>query len=178
MGTGEQPGEISWLSYLLVLSLALNLGAIGTLAYFRRQEVGGGRGRPAGQSLTVKELCRSLPLQREQCRTLRGMMPEHRKQQQDLRGGLAREQRELWELLKQESPSWPEIQGKIKAISLLQTQAEEEAVRLCLEFQKQLHPQQKAVYLNLLERQLRLGREGTREPIASRGGRGWGGSTR
>ena len=160
VGEGEQPRKRSWLFYLLVFSLALNLATIGVLVYWRRQDVKSAGRRPAGPPLTVKELCRSLPLQKEQCQQIRSMMPERQKQLQDLRDRLAREQRELWELMKQDSPSWPAIQSKIKDISLLQTKVEEEAVQLCLEFQKHLQPEQRAVYLRLLERQLLPGRKG------------------
>ncbi len=84
---------------------------------------------------------------------------------------LAREQKELWEFMKQDSPSWPAIQGKIKEINSLQTLVEEEAVRLCLEFQKHLQPEQRVVYLKLLERQLLSRREGEGAPL--RAGPGW-----
>lgn len=173
----EQPGRRSWLSFLLVFSLALNLATIGTLVFLSRQDVQDAGRRPAGPPLTVKDLCRSLPLQRGQCQQLLSMMPEHQKRRQDLRMGLCREQRELWELMKQESPSWPEIQGKIKEISLLQTKVEEEAVQLCLEFQRHLRPEQRVVYLKLVERQLWPRRKGGGDPATPRAGRGWRGST-
>jgi Spy/CpxP family protein refolding chaperone len=171
IGTAEQRGKRSWLFYLLVFSLALNLTTIGTLVYLKRQDVNVAGRRQAGPPLTVKELCRSLPLQAEQCQKFRSMMPEHKKQRHDLRERLAREQRELWELMKQESPSWPEIQGKIKEISLLQTKVEEEAMQLCLEFQKHLQPEQRVIYLKLLERRLLPRREG--EGMLLRAGPGW-----
>jgi hypothetical protein len=47
--------------------------------------------------------------------------------------------------MKQDSPSWPAIQTKIRDIGLLQEKVEEEAVQLCLEFQKYLQPKQRAV---------------------------------
>jgi hypothetical protein len=91
---------------------------------------------------------------------------------------LTQEQRGLLELMKQDSPSWPEIQGKIKEISFLQTKVEEEAAQLCLEFQRHLRPEQRVVYLKLLERQLRPGRKGGGDPTAPRAGRGQWGSNR
>jgi Spy/CpxP family protein refolding chaperone len=175
---GEQPGKRSWLFYLLVFSLAFNLAGIGAFVYWRCQDVNGSGRRTAGPPLTVKELCRSLPLQTEQCQQIRSMMPERQKERQDLRERLAREQRELWELMKQDSPSWPAIQSKMKDISLLQTKLEEEAVQLCLEFQKHLQPEQRVVYLKLLERQLQPGRKGGYDPVISRAGRGWRGGSR
>jgi len=171
LGTEERPGKRSWLFYLLVFSLALNLMSFGALAYLRRQEVYGAGRRQAGPRLTVPELCRSLPLKPEQCQQFQGLMPEHQQRRQDFRGGLARQQRELWELVKQESPSWPEIQGRIKAISFLHTEMEEEAVQLCLEFQRHLQPEQRAVYLKLLERQLQPPRPGGGDPAGPGPGR-------
>ncbi len=179
VGEAEQPRKPSWLFYLLVFSLALNMGIIGAVVYWRRQDVNSAGRRQSEPPLTVKELCRSLPLQREQCQQIRSMMPERQKERQDLRERLAREQRELWELMKKDSPSWPAMQSKIRDISLLQTKLEEEAVQLSLEFQRHFQPEQRAVYLRLLERQLLPGRRGgggTFTPGAK--GKGRWGSTR
>ncbi len=161
----------SRLFFLLVFSLALNLASLGTLLYLSRQDVQDVGRRQPGPPLTVKELCRSLPLQAEQCQQFRSMMPEHQQRRRGLQMELAREQKELWQLMKQDSPSWPAIQGKIKEINSLQTLVEEEAVRLCLEFQKHLQPEQRVVYLKLLERQLLSRREGEGAPL--RAGPGW-----
>jgi Spy/CpxP family protein refolding chaperone len=171
VGTEEQPGKCSWLFYLLIFSLALNLASFGALAYLRRQEVNGAGRRQAGPRLMVQELCRSLPLKPEQCQQFQGLMPEHQQRRQDFRMGLARKQQELWELVKQDSPSWPEVQGRIKAINLLQRNLEEEAVRFCLEIQKHLQPEQRAVYLELLERQLQPPRPGGGDPATPVAGR-------
>jgi Spy/CpxP family protein refolding chaperone len=177
MGTAEQRRRRPWFFYLLVFSLALNLATIGTLVYLRRQHVNVVGQRQAVPRLTVKELCRTLPLQREQCQQIRKMMHERRKRRHDLQERLAREQRELCELMKQDSQSWPAIQGRIKDISLLQTKVEEEAVQLCLELQGHLQPEQRVVYLRLLERQLRPGHEGN-DLIIPGAGIGKRGSTR
>ncbi len=57
----------SGLFLLLAFSLALNLASLGTLLYLSRQGVQDAGRRQPGPPLTVKELCRSLPLQAEQC---------------------------------------------------------------------------------------------------------------
>lgn len=160
VGTAKRPEKRSWLSYLLVFALAPNLASFGTIAYLRRQEVNGAGRRPAGPVLTVPELCRSLPLKSEQCRQFQGLMPAHQQRRQDSRLGLARQQPELWELVKKDSPSWPEVQGGVKEFSFVHTGMGKEAVRLCLEFQKHLQPEQRAVYLELSERQLQPLRRG------------------
>jgi Spy/CpxP family protein refolding chaperone len=161
----------SWLFFLLIFSLALNLASLVSLVYLSRQDVQDVGRRQPGAPLTMKELCRSLPLQAEQCRQFRSMMPEHQQRRQDLQVRLVREQTELWQLMKQDSSSWPAIQGKIKEINSLQTMVEEEAGRLCLEFKKHLQPAQRVVYLKLLERQLLPRREGEGAPL--RAGPGW-----
>jgi Spy/CpxP family protein refolding chaperone len=179
VGEGEQPRKRSWLPFLLVFSFALNLATIGSLVYLSRQDVQDAGRQPTGPPLTVKKLCRSLLLQAEQCRQFRTIMPEHQKRRQDLRKELAREQGELWELIKQDSPSWPAIQSKIRDISLLQTKEEEEVVQLCLEFQRHLQPEQRAVYLRLLEGQLLPGRKGRGDSFTPGAkGKGRWGSTR
>jgi Spy/CpxP family protein refolding chaperone len=176
--TAEQPGKRSWLFYLLIFSLALNLASFGALAYLRRQEVYGAVRQKPGPRLTVPELCRSLPLKPEQCRQFQGLMPEHQKRRQGFRLGLARQQQEFWELVKQDAPSWPKIQGKIREINQVQRSMEEEAVRFCLEIQKHLQPEQRAVYLKLLERQLQPPRQGGGDPAAPGPGRPQWGNTR
>ncbi len=175
---GDQPGKRSWLFYLLVFSFALDLASFGALAYFRRQDYSGADHRSAGPPLTLQELCRALPLKPEQCRQLRSLMPEHQKRRQDLRVELARGQRALWELLKQDSPSWPDIQKKIQEVSFLQTKMEEESVHLCLEFQKDLQAGQRVVYLKLLEQRLLGEPERRGEFMAPKEGRSWRGGTR
>lgn len=162
VGKGEPLRKRSWLFFLLVFSLALNLGTIGTLAYLRRPDVNGTSRRPAGPPLTVKELCRSLNLETEQCQQFRRMMSEHHQQRRDLQGELARQRQELLSLMKQDPPSWPQIQDKIKEISTRQGKLEEETVRLLMESMKGLTAEQRAAMFPLLERRL--------NPSRSRGG--------
>jgi Spy/CpxP family protein refolding chaperone len=178
VGTAERLAKSSWLFYLLVFSLALNLASFGTLAYLRRQEANSAAQPQPVPPLTVRELCRSMPLNAEQCQQLRNLMSEHQKRRRNLRLGLAQEQRDLWEIMKQDFPSLPEIRGKIKEISLWQTKSEEEAVRLCLEIQKHLQPEERVVYLKMLEWQLRPRREGGGDPAAPGAGRHQWGNTR
>jgi Spy/CpxP family protein refolding chaperone len=75
-------------------------------------------------------------------------------QRRDLQGELTRQRQELFSLLKQDSPSWPEIQGKIKEISTRQGKLEEETVRLLMESMKCLTSEQRAGMFPLLERRL------------------------
>jgi len=100
---------------------------------------------------------------------------DRRKQRQDLRERLAQQQRELWNLVKQDSPFWGGIQSKIRDIISLQTKMEEEAVQLCLEFERLLQPEQRVVYLTLLEKMLRPERDGSGGSSAFKPGGGhWG----
>jgi Spy/CpxP family protein refolding chaperone len=144
------------LLYLVIFSLALNLGTIGTLVYLRYQDQRQAAAREALPPLPLRELWTSLHLDAEQRQALRGLFPEHRRRVQELRGALAQKRLELFELLKGEAPKWSTIQNKVQEISTLQGSLEEEMARFLLEFKKHLKPGQDAAFLNLV--QTRLGR--------------------
>jgi Spy/CpxP family protein refolding chaperone len=144
-----------WLLYLVIFSLALNLGTIATFTYVRYQdmreaEVKGEPGRSPGH----RELWAGLQLDQEQRAQVRKLRPEHRRRVMSLRRDLARKREELFTLIKGDAVQWPQIQGKIREISALQEQLEEEVVRFLLDFKQQLKPQQLAAFYELMERRL------------------------
>lgn len=143
-----------WLLYLVIFSLALNLGTIGTFAYLRYQDhrapALGGPPPP----LLMRELWGRLHLDDEQRQAWRRLLPEHRQRVWQLRGDLAQKREELFLLIKGGAPPWQPILAKIREISDLQGRLEEEVVRFLLEFQKHLKPEQKSAFLNLVERRL------------------------
>ncbi len=154
-----------WLLYLVIFSLALNVGTIGTFAYLRYQDRQDAAVRKELPPIPMREMWRRLNLDQEQRRCLRQMLPEHRRRVRALRWDLAEKRRELFTLLRtEESPAWPAVQAKIREISDLQGKLEEEVVRHLLTLQKQLKPEQKAVFMSLLEQRLRpfQGRMGPR----------------
>ncbi len=142
------------LFYVLIFSLSLNVGVIGTLAYRYFRDAGPSPRIQSGPALTVKEICRSLPLQNEQCQQLQRLMPERQRQRRALRMELDRHRRDLFQLLKQNHPSWPEIQGKLQEIRAQQEELEAQAVRGLMESMQTLAPEQRVAFLALLERRV------------------------
>jgi Spy/CpxP family protein refolding chaperone len=162
----------NWLLYLVIFSLALNFGTIGTFAYVRYQDRQGpaARGEPP---LPMRALWGELKLEPSQRQALRGLFPEHRRKVEALRDGLAQKRLELFDLIKADAAPWDAIQAKIKEISALQGSLEEEMTRFLLEFKKHLTPEQRAALLSRVETRLECG-PGGREAcgFGRRGGPG------
>jgi Spy/CpxP family protein refolding chaperone len=145
-----------WLLYLVIFSLALNVGTIGAFAYLRHQDRREAVVREELPPLPVREMWRRLNLDQQQRRHLREMLPDHRQRVRDLDGELAEKRRELLAMLKaEEAPSWPKVQAKIRNISELQGKLEAEVVRYLMAMQQQLRPEQRDVFVNILEERLR-----------------------
>jgi Spy/CpxP family protein refolding chaperone len=165
-----------WLIYLVIFSLALNLGTIGTIAYLRyqdHQKLAAGPAPPPPPVL-MKSLWRELKLDDSQRQTLRRLFPEHHQKVLAARQELAQKRQELFDLIKTESTPWSAIQAKIQEISALQGGLEEEMARFMLEFKKNLNPEQHAAFLNLLQTRLGCGPEGACGPDGRRRSHGMG----
>ena len=144
-----------WLLYLVIFSLALNVGTIGTFAYLRWQDQQAEPAIPKEPPLPFRKLMRDLDLDQQQRQVLRSLAPEHWRKVRALQQELAQQRRELFSLLKQESlPDWPPVQSKIRDISGLQLRLEEEKVHHLLEVQKNLKPEQRQMFITHLERRL------------------------
>jgi Spy/CpxP family protein refolding chaperone len=153
-----------WLLYLVIFSLALNLGTIGTFAYLRyqdqqRQAVGHPPPPPP-----LRSLWRELKLDESQRQTLRRQAPEHHRRVRALRQELAQKRQELFGLIREDSAPWSAIQAKIQEISALQGSLEEEMARFMLELKKNLTPAQRTAFLNLVQTRLGCGPGGTFGP--------------
>jgi Spy/CpxP family protein refolding chaperone len=162
-----------WLIYLVMFSLALNFGTIGTIVYLRYQDqlrLAAGP-PPLPPPLFMKSLWRELKLDEAQRQGLHRLFPEHRRQVADIRAALAQKRQELFELLKVDTTPWSAIQDKIKEISVLQGRLEEEMARFMLEFKKTLNPEQHAAFLKLLQTRLGCGPEGACPPGGPGSGR-------
>jgi Spy/CpxP family protein refolding chaperone len=155
-----------WLIYLVMFSLALNLGTIGTIVYLRSQDQQKLAAGPAPPSppLPMKSLWRELKLDETQRQSLSHLFPEHHRKVKATRQELAQKRQELFELIKVESTPWSAIQAKIQEISALQGSLEEEMARFMLEFKKNLNPEQHAAFLNLVQTRLGCGPEGACAP--------------
>jgi Spy/CpxP family protein refolding chaperone len=141
-----------WLLYLVIFSLALNLGTIGTFAYLRYQDQ---QRQAVGQPPPpLRALWRELKLDESQRQTLRRQAPEHHRRVRALRQELAQKRQELFDLIREESAPWSAIQVKIQEISALQGSLEEEMARFLLELKKILTPAQRTAFLNLVQTRL------------------------
>jgi Spy/CpxP family protein refolding chaperone len=161
-----------WLIYLVMFSLALNFGTIGTIVYLRYQDQQKLAAGPAPPPL--KSLWRELKLDDAQRQTLHRLFPEHHQKVAAVRQELALKRQELFDLIKVESTPWSAIQAKIQEISALQGNLEEEMARFMLEFKKTLTPEQHAAFLNLVQTRLGCGPEGACPPGGRRHGPGMG----
>jgi len=166
----------NWLIYLLMFSLALNLGTIGTIVYLRYQDQQKQAAGPAPSPppLPMKSLWRELNLDESQRQTLRRLFPEHHQKVTAGRQELTQKRQELFDLIKVESTPWSAIQAKVREISALQGSLEEEMARFMLEFKKNLNPEQHAAFLNLVQTRLGCGPEGACGPDGRRRGPGMG----
>jgi Spy/CpxP family protein refolding chaperone len=163
-----------WLIYLVMFSLALNLGTIGTIVYLRSQDHPQAAAGPAPPPLPMKSLWRELKLDESQRQTLHRLFPEHHKKVKAVRQELTQKRQELFDLMKAESSPWSVIQAKVQEISTLQGSLEEEMARFMLEFKKNLNPEQQAAFVTLLQTRLGCGPEGVCGPDGRRRGPGMG----
>ena len=155
-----------WLIYLVMFSLALNLGTIGTIVYLRfqdQQRLAAGPASPP-PPMPMKSLWRELKLDGSQRQALRRLFPEHHQKVKAVRQELTQRRQELFDLMKAESTPWSAIQAKVQEISTLQGSLEEEMARFMLQFKKDLNPEQHAAFLNLVQTRLGCGPEGACPP--------------
>lgn len=179
----------NWLLYLVIFSMALNVGTIGAFAYLRWQDRQGQEvsrpeippppdhpARPGERPLPFRELLGKLNLDEQQRQTLWRLAPEHRRQVREMRRELAEKRGALFALLKQaELPAWEPVREKIREINDMQLRLEEEMIRHLLEVQKNLRPEQRQVLLGHLEQRLShfwRGRGQSCEPMGPRRGPG------
>lgn len=141
----------NWLLYLVIFSLALNLGTIGTLVYLRYHDQRLAAAQGPLPPLPMRELWGGLKLDETQRQALRKLFPEHRRHVREARAELAQKRQELFDLIKSEAPQWEAIQAKVREISALQGNLEEEMVRFLLELKKNLKPGQDVAFLHLMQ---------------------------
>ncbi|MFZ5449643.1 MAG: Spy/CpxP family protein refolding chaperone [Thermodesulfobacteriota bacterium] len=164
----------NWLIYLVIFSLALNLGTIGTFAYLRHQDQREKFAGPPPPPLPLRSLWRELNLDDSQRQALRGLFPNHHRKVGEIRQELAQKRQELFNLIQEETTPETTIRAKVQEISSLQGSLEEEMVRFMLAFKKNLNHQQQAVFLNKLQARL-CGPEGVCGPMGTGFGRHPGG---
>ena len=161
----------NWLLYLVIFSLALNLGTIGTIAYLRYQDQAQRLSREMPPPLPMRDLWRTLKLDETQRQAVRGLFVQHRAKVEAIRSELFQRRQELFELLKAETPALAVIRAKIGEISASQGKLEEELVRHLLEFRKELKPEQRVAFLDLVQTRLDKALGGPCGPMGGRGPR-------
>jgi Spy/CpxP family protein refolding chaperone len=144
----------NWLIYLVIFSLALNLGTIGTFAYLRHEDQQNKVAGPAPPPPPLRALWRDLNLDSPQRQALHGLFPEHRRKVDEIRRKLAQNRQELFNLIQNDATPMTAIQAKVKEISVLQGDLEEEMVRFMLAFRKTLNPEQQAALLRKVQTHL------------------------
>ncbi len=161
----------NWLLYLVIFSLALNFGTIGTFVYLRYQDQAQRLSREIPPPIPLRALWGDLKLDDTQRQALHALLPEHRSKVVAMREKLFQKRQELFELLKVEAPDMPAVQAKVREISGLQGKLEEELVRFLLEFRKHLKPEQTAAFLNVVQTRLDKALGGPYGPTGRHGGR-------
>jgi Spy/CpxP family protein refolding chaperone len=145
----------NWLAYLVIFSLALNLGTLGALVYFRLQPPPEPplfhAGSPPGGFLGFLH---SLNLDPEQQKLLKQNFPDHRQQIKELRRQLNRQRQRLYELISQPQPNEAEIAAQITAINNLQNALEQEMARFLLQIKQNLRPEQQDLLLQRVGQRL------------------------
>jgi Spy/CpxP family protein refolding chaperone len=144
----------NWLVYLVIFSLALNLGTIGTFAYLRYQDQQERAARQARPPLPLRSLWRQLDLNNSQRQSMHRRFPAHRRKVHEIRRELAQKRQELYNLIQDNSTPMPAIQDKVQEISALQGSLELEMVRFMLALKKILTPPQQAVFLRVVQTHL------------------------
>jgi Spy/CpxP family protein refolding chaperone len=147
----------NWLVYLVIFSLALNVGTVGAFIYLRYQDQQQQVAGPAPPPIPLRSLWRELKMDESQRQALRGLFPAHHRKVHEIRQALTQKRQELFDLIKGDDAPWSAIKAKIQEISALQGNLEEEMARFMLEFKKNLTPEQHAAYLNLLKNRLGCG---------------------
>lgn len=160
----------NWLLYLVIFSLALNFGTIGTIVYLRYQDQAQRLSQEMPPPLPMRDLWRTLKLDETQRQAVRGLFSKHRAKVEEIRRELFQRRQELFELLKAETPAMAAIHAKIEEISASQGKLEEELVRHLLEFRKELKPEQRTAFLNLVQTRLDKALGGPCGPMGGRRG--------
>ncbi len=140
-----------WLLYLLIFSLALNVGTVGALLYLRSQAP---PGPPAPAGHGFLRLLHSLDLDKQQQEFLRQTYPAHRQQILQLRQEIANQRQRLFEMLRQAQPSEADIAAQITAVNNLQNALEQELAQYLLKVKQHLRPDQQDLLMEHVRRRL------------------------
>jgi len=145
----------NWLLYLVIFSVALNLGTIGALVYFRYQSPSGPPPMDEGKSPRgLFGFLHALNLDPNQQKLLKQCFPAHRQEIKTLQQQLYQQRQRLYDLINQPQPNETEIAAQITAINNIQNALEQETARFLLEIKRNLRPEQQEVLLQRVEQRL------------------------
>jgi Spy/CpxP family protein refolding chaperone len=145
----------NWLLYLVIFSLALNLGTMGALVYFRYQPPPEPAPTEAGKHPgSFMGFLHSLDLDPAQKKLLKQSFPTHRQQIKALRQQLNQQRQRLYELINQPQPNETEIAAQITVINNIQNALEQETARFLLEIKRHLRPEQQEALLQRVGQRL------------------------
>ena len=147
-----------WTTYLLIVSLSINVGGVATLLYFRFQNRQPSILNQEAPPPALRKLVTLLNLDPEQREKFQKIFSSHRQNTQVWDQELNLKRQELLVLFKEGSTTWPEFQAKLKELGDIQLKGEEASLRFFLELRQDLKPDQREACDNFMECRLLRGR--------------------
>jgi len=153
----------NWLLYLVIFSLALNVGTLGAFFYFRYQDRQAAVGRDLIRPVGLGKILRHLNLTPEQKQAFQQLFPAHQHQVMTMKKELAERRRDLVSLLQEDEPSLAALEDHLRRIGAIQTGLEREMLHFLLQVRQHLAPPQRQILLQqlnerLCSRRMHLGR--------------------
>ena len=145
---------------LLIISIGINIGLIGTILY-KRSIVR--EGEVTGYPDLSKWISRNVEITPEQEEKLGEIFLEKEQVLDDLRSELAEKRMELSLLLRGEEPDLPAIDEKVMEISTLQEEMQQEIIKQILKIREVLGPEQCNAFDDHMGRGLCPGSKGKRK---------------
>jgi hypothetical protein len=140
-----------WTTYLLIVSLSINVGGVATLLYFQFQNRQPSILNQEAPPPALRKLVTLLNLDPEQSGKFQKIFSSHRQNTQVWDQELNLKRQELLVLLKDGSNTWPEFQAKLKELGDIQLKGEEASLRFFLELRQDLKPDQREACDNFME---------------------------
>jgi hypothetical protein len=149
---------LHWTTYLLIVSLSINMGGVATLLYSRFQNRQPSILDQEASPPALRELVTLLKLDPEQREIFQKIFSAHRSNTQVWHQELNLKRQGLLVLLKDGDTTWPEFQAKLKELGDIQLKGEEASLRFFLELRQYLKPDQRETCDNFMECRLLRGR--------------------
>jgi Spy/CpxP family protein refolding chaperone len=168
----------TWLKYLLVYSLSLNVGGITAFLYSWAQNQQPAILNQEAPPSALRELVTLLKFDPEQRQIFKKIFPAHRENMQVWQREKTRKRQELLTLFKNEDTSWSDFQAKLGELRDIQFKSDEASMSFFLQLRQYLRPEQKIISNNFIECRLLKGSGGKGEWCRAQGMRNPGGRDR